>query len=63
MCEAIDQMRNQIIEANRKAEDAMRETAYANRKADAYKAYLRKLGVPEEELEAIESGKFCMSRN
>ncbi|MBR2675326.1 MAG: hypothetical protein IKE28_00250 [Solobacterium sp.] len=54
MCEAIDQMRNQIIEANRKAEDAMRETAYANRKADAYKAYLRKLGVPEEELEAIE---------
>ena len=56
MCEAIDQMRNQIIEAKR-------ETAYANRKADAYKAYLRKLGVPEEELEAIESGKFCISKD
>ena len=34
MCKAIDQMRNQIVEANRKAENAMRETAYANRKAE-----------------------------
>ena len=66
MCKAIDQMRNQIVEANRKAENAMREiayvqqraenavreTAYANRKADAYEALLRKAGISEEEIEA-----------
>ena len=51
MCEAIDQMRNQIIEAKR-------ETAYANCKADAFEAYLRKLGVSEEEIKTIGSGKL-----
>ena len=71
MCEAIDQMRNQIIEAKRETAnlkretadlkretaDAKRETAYANCKADAFEAYLRKLGVSEEEIKAIGSGK------
>ena len=67
MCEAIDQMRNQIIEAKRETADlkretadakresanAKRESAYANCKADAFEAYLRKLGVSEEEIKAI----------
>ena len=65
MCEAIDQMRNQIIEAKRETADAKREsanakreTAYANCKARAFEAYLRKLGVSEEEIKAIGSGKL-----
>ena len=65
MCEAIDQMRNQIIEAKRESADARREsanlkreTAYANCKARAFEAYLRKLGVSEEEIKAIGSGKL-----
>ena len=72
MCEAIDQMRNQIIEAKRETAnlkretadlkretaDAKRETAYANCKADAFEAYLRKLGVSEEEIKTIGSGKL-----
>ena len=67
MCEAIDQMRNQSIEAKRESADARRESAnlkretadakresaYANCKADAFEAYLRKLGVSEEEIKAI----------
>ena len=53
MCEAIDQMRNQIIEAKRESANLKRETAYANCKADAFEAYLRKLGVSEEEIKAI----------
>ena len=72
MCEAIDQMRNQIIEAKRESADARREsanlkretadlkreTAYANCKARAFEAYLRKLGVSEEEIKTIGSGKL-----
>ncbi len=83
MCEAIDQMRNQIKEAkleaasaNRRASEAKREAAEANRRvseanrraaelkrealamADAYKSYLRKLGVSEEEIRAIGSGVY-----
>ena len=72
MCEAIDQMRNQIIEAKRETAnlkretadlkretaDAKRETAYANCKAHAFEAYLRKLGVSEEEIKTIGSGKL-----
>ena len=65
MCEAIDQMRNQIIEAKRETAnlkretaDLKRETAYANCKAHAFEAYLRKLGVSEEEIKAIGSGKL-----
>ena len=64
MCEAINQMRNQIIEAKRETAnlkretaDLKRETAYANCKAHAFEAYLRKLGVSEEEIKAIGSGK------
>ena len=79
MCEAIDQLRNQIIEAKRESADARREsanlkretadlkretadlkreTAYANCKAHAFEAYLRKLGVSEEEIKTIGSGKL-----
>ena len=72
MCEAIDQMRNQIIEAKRETAnlkretadlkretaDLKRETAYANCKAHAFEAYLRKLGVSEEEIKTIGSGKL-----
>ena len=65
MCEATDQMRNQIIEAKRETAnlkretaDLKRETAYANYKAHAFEAYLRKLGVSEEEIKAIGSGKL-----
>ena len=65
MCEAIDQMRNQIIEAKREtadlkreSENAKRESAYANCKADAFEAYLRKLGVSEEKIKTIGSGKL-----
>ena len=65
MCEAIDQLRNQIIEAKRESADARRESAnakresaYANCKAHAFEAYLRKLGVSEEEIKTIGSGKL-----
>ncbi len=75
MCEAIDQMRNQIkeakldaVEANRRASEANRRASEANRRnaelerealamADAYKSYLRKLGVSEEEIRAITENK------